>query len=386
MAKISLAYKKDGRLNGASLSLTKGIIKALGVNEKENEIIFEYKDKKINLIKGKTEFEEEKKNSLGEYLLLKKNHTVKFTKIKNSYITKISIPISILGDFGITEIDKEVIIKIDKNIVSIEKEVKNMENKNLESGKIITVKVNKGGVGKTFITTQLAAALALKGFKVLILTSDSQNNVSSYLTPRIRGEKEKLEFKSGLKNWVSKGEGDIFKLRENLYFIPLENNIFGAQFVVKLPIFLENMRKEYDYIFIDSIPTIKIDTTFVENSDKVIIPCFADEVTVEGVINVIYEAGAEKVLAIIVNKYEDKKIQKLYLEKIEEAIKNTDIVYPKPVKNTSDVQTLLYNGKTIWESKSKTMINIQESFNEVVDKLVDLKYGIVEEEEDEFAF
>lgn len=386
MAKISLAYKKDGRLNGASLSLTKGIIKALGVNEKENEIIFEYKDKKINLIKGKTEFEEEKKNSLGEYLLLKKNHTVKFTKIKNSYITKISIPISILGDFGITEIDKEVIIKIDKNIVSIEKEVKNMENKNLESGKIITVKVNKGGVGKTFITTQLAAALALKGFKVLILTSDSQNNVSSYLTPRIRGEKEKLEFKSGLKNWVSKGEGDIFKLRENLYFIPLENNIFGAQFVVKLPIFLENMRKEYDYIFIDSIPTIKIDTTFVENSDKVIIPCFADEVTVEGVINVIYEAGAEKVLAIIVNKYEDKKIQKLYLEKIEEAIKNTDIVYPKPVKNTSDVQTLLYNGKTIWESKSKTMINIQESFNEVVDKLVDLKYGIVEEEEDEFVF
>lgn len=386
MAKISLAYKKDGRLNGASLSLTKGIIQALGVNEKENEIIFEYKDKKINLIKGKTEFEEEKKNSLGEYLLLKKNHTVKFTKIKNSYITKISIPISILGDFGITEIDKEVIIKIDKNIVSIEKEVKNMENKNLESGKIITVKVNKGGVGKTFITTQLAAALALKGFKVLILTSDSQNNVSSYLTPRIRGEKEKLEFKSGLKNWVSKGEGDIFKLRENLYFIPLENNIFGAQFVVKLPIFLENMRKEYDYIFIDSIPTIKIDTTFVENSDKVIIPCFADEVTVEGVINVIYEAGAEKVLAIIVNKYEDKKIQKLYLEKIEEAIKNTDIVYPKPVKNTSDVQTLLYNGKTIWESKSKTMINIQESFNEVVDKLVDLKYGIVEEEEDEFAF
>lgn len=386
MAKISLAYKKDGRLNGASLSLTKGIIKALGVNDKENEIIFEYKDKKINLIKGKTEFEEEKKNSLGEYLLLKKNHTVKFTKIKNSYITKISIPISILGDFGITEIDKEVIIKIDKNIVSIEKEVKNMENKNLESGKIITVKVNKGGVGKTFITTQLAAALALKGFKVLILTSDSQNNVSSYLTPRIRGEKEKLEFKSGLKNWVSKGEGDIFKLRENLYFIPLENNIFGAQFVVKLPIFLENMRKEYDYIFIDSIPTIKIDTTFVENSDKVIIPCFADEVTVEGVINVIYEAGAEKVLAIIVNKYEDKKIQKLYLEKIEEAIKNTDIVYPKPVKNTSDVQTLLYNGKTIWESKSKTMINIQESFNEVVDKLVDLKYGIVEEEEDEFAF
>lgn len=385
MAKISLAYKKDGRLNGASLSLTKGIINALGVNEKENEVIFEYKDRNITLTKGITEFEEERKNSFGEYLFLKKNHSIKFTKVKNSYITKVSIPLSILGDFGISEKDRDVTITVDKNIVSIKKEVKNMENKNFENGKIITVKVNKGGVGKTFITTQLATALAMKGFKTLILTSDSQNNVSAYLTPRVKGEKKKLEFNTGLKNWVSKGEGDIFKLRENLYFIPLENNIFGAQFVVKLPIFLENMRKEYDYIFIDSIPTIKIDTTFVENSDKVIIPCFADEVTVEGVINVIYEAGAEKVLAIIVNKYEDKKIQKLYLEKIEEAIENTDIVYPKPIRNSSDIQTLLYNGKTVWESKAKSMTSIKESFNEVVDKLVLMKFGI-EEESDEFDF
>jgi chromosome partitioning protein len=385
MAKISLAYKKDGRLNGASLSLTKKIIQALGVNEKDNNIVFEYRDKKIFLIKGRTELEEERKNSLGEFLFLKKNHTIKFTKIKNSYITKVSIPISILGDFGITEKDKEVSIEIEKDKICIKKEVKIMGDKNFQSGKIITVKVNKGGVGKTFITTQLAAALAAKGFKTLILTSDSQNNVSSYLTPRVRGEKPKLEFKSGLKSWVSKGEGDIFKLRENLYFIPLENNIFGAQFVVKLPIFLEKMKEEYDYIFIDSIPTIKIDTTFVENSDKVIIPCFADEVTVEGVINVIYEAGAEKVLAIIVNKYEDKKIQKLYLEKIEEAIKNTDIVYPIPIKNSSDVQTLLYNGKTVWESKSKSMENIKSSFNEVIDKLILMKLGI-EEESDEFDF
>lgn len=385
MAKISLAYKKDGRLNGASLSLTKKLIQALEVNEKDNNIVLEYRDKEISLIKGRTEFEEEKRNSLGEILLLKKNHTIKFTKIKNSYITKVSIPISILGDFGITENDKEVDIEIEKNRVCIKKGVRVMENKNLENGKIITVKVNKGGVGKTFITTQLAAALAMKGFKTLILTSDSQNNVSSYLTPRVKDEKPKLEFKSGLKSWVSKGEGDIFKLRDNLYFIPLENNIFGTQFVVKLPIFLEKMRQEYDYIFIDSIPTIKIDTTFVENSDKVIIPCFADEVTVEGVINVVYEAGADKILAIIVNKYEDKKIQKMYLKKIEEAISNTDIIYPTPIKNSSDVQTLLYNGKTVWESKSKSINGIKKSFEEVIDKLILMKLGI-EEENDEFDF
>ena len=43
---------------------------------------------------------------------------------------------------------------------------------------IILVKNNKGGVGKTYITLQLAAHKALiKNKKTLILTSDSQNDV-----------------------------------------------------------------------------------------------------------------------------------------------------------------------------------------------------------------
>ncbi|WP_442878338.1 ParA family protein, partial [Cetobacterium sp.] len=49
------------------------------------------------------------------------------------------------------------------------------------SGKIITVKNNKGGVGKTFVTAQLASGLALLDNRVLVLTSDSQNNIFSYL-------------------------------------------------------------------------------------------------------------------------------------------------------------------------------------------------------------
>ena len=47
-------------------------------------------------------------------------------------------------------------------------------------GKVIIIKVNKGGVGKTFLTVQLGAGLASIGKKVLILTSDSQNNILHY--------------------------------------------------------------------------------------------------------------------------------------------------------------------------------------------------------------
>lgn len=40
---------------------------------------------------------------------------------------------------------------------------------------------------------------------------------------------------------------------------------------MKLPEVIEKFREKYDFILIDSIPTMKIDTVFVKSSDKVII-------------------------------------------------------------------------------------------------------------------
>ena len=231
-------------------------------------------------------------------------------------------------------------------------------------GEIITVKVNKGGVGKTFVTLQLGSYLALQGKKVLLLTSDSQNNIIDY------AGKNKDVIGKGLKEFVKSGKGDLIKLRKDLYFIPLESSTFGTQFLLKLPAFLEKMKSEYDYIIIDSIPTMKIDTVFVKCSDRLIIPCFCDKVTVEGAINVINEAGADKVLAIIINKYENKKIQNIFKEEITEAIKDTNILFPNPIVNTSEVEMLLFKGKTIWESKAKKVLEIQESFKTIGDYLL----------------
>ena len=63
---------------------------------------------------------------------------------------------------------------------------------------IILVKNNKGGVGKTYITLQLAAYKALiKNKKTLILTSDSQNDILKFAgikiedTSKVREEKRK---------------------------------------------------------------------------------------------------------------------------------------------------------------------------------------------------
>ncbi|MEG2588060.1 MAG: AAA family ATPase, partial [Cetobacterium sp.] len=136
-------------------------------------------------------------------------------------------------------------------------------------GKIISIKNNKGGVGKTFLATQIAAGLSYLENKVLILTSDPQNNVFNYL---FRGDKN---FRKGLKAEVLKKDGEYFRLRSDLYFLPLEDVKFSNQFIKELPLFLERAKTEFDYIVIDSIPTLKIDEIFLNESDAILVPNFA---------------------------------------------------------------------------------------------------------------
>ena len=83
---------------------------------------------------------------------------------------------------------------------------------------IILVKNNKGGVGKTYITLQLAAYKALiKNKKTLILTSDSQNDILKFAGIKIEDTS-----KFGLEDFIEGKSYKIKKLRENLFFLHLQ--------------------------------------------------------------------------------------------------------------------------------------------------------------------
>lgn len=236
----------------------------------------------------------------------------------------------------------------------------------MKKGKMITVKVNKGGIGKTTISTWLAHGLAELGYKTLLLTSDSQNNILDITFK----EEQKPLYNSGLKNWVTKGNGDIINIRKNLNFIPLENSIFSHNFLKKLPLFLEKLKEDYDFIINDSIPTIKLDKEFVNSSDKLIIPAFCDRSTVEGILNVIDEAGIDKIFAILVNKFENTETQKKYYKQLKEVLDNTNIIFPNPIPNKSQISKLIDQGKTIWESKSQQVQDIQDSLTTILYELI----------------
>ena len=225
-------------------------------------------------------------------------------------------------------------------------------------GEIIQIKVEKGGVGKTFIASNLAHLLTLLEYKVIILSIDSQNNVYSIFN------KINQRIKGSLKKSILSNEIYKIKLRENLDFIPIELYL-SPNILKEVPAFLRKFKKNYDYIVIDSLSALKVDNIFLENSDKIIIPAHGDKMTLQGIISIIKE-HREKIHSIIFNKYINTKTNKEYYEEIKEICKNSDIYISKPIKNNAFIAELIERGKTIWESRSKKIIETQEIFKNIV--------------------
>ena len=225
-------------------------------------------------------------------------------------------------------------------------------------GKIIQIKVEKGGVGKTFIASNLAHLLALLDYKVIILSIDSQNNVYSIFN------KVNQRIKGSLKKSILSNEIYKIKLRENLDFIPIELYL-SPNILKEVPAFLRKLKKNYDYIIIDSLPALKVDNIFLENSDKIIIPAHGDKMTLQGIISIIKE-HREKIHSIIFNKYINTKVNREYYKEIKEICKNSGIYISKPIKNNAFIADLIEKGKTIWESRSKKIIETQEIFKNIV--------------------
>ncbi|BEO95160.1 sporulation initiation inhibitor protein Soj [Fusobacterium nucleatum] len=225
-------------------------------------------------------------------------------------------------------------------------------------GEIIQIKVEKGGIGKTFIASNLAHLLALLEYRVIILSIDSQNNVYSIFN------KVNQRIKGSLKKSILSSEIYKVKLRENLDFIPIELYL-SPNILKEVPAFLRKLKKNYDYIIIDSLPALKVDNIFLENSDKIIIPAHGDKMTLQGIISIIKE-HREKIHSIIFNKYLNTKVNREYYKEIKEICKNSGIYISKPIKNNAFIAELIEKGKTIWESRSKKIIETQEIFKNIV--------------------
>ena len=155
---------------------------------------------------------------------------------------------------------------------------------------IISLANQKGGVGKTTSSINLAAALASEGKRVLLVDADPQANTSSGLGIEIKDLNHTIYecLIEGIDPHTAIVQTDIPKL----HLIPSHINLVGAEIEMLdkenrehlMKNILHIFRDEYDYILIDCSPTLGLITiNALTASDSVIIPVQCEFFVLEGI-------------------------------------------------------------------------------------------------------
>ncbi len=158
-------------------------------------------------------------------------------------------------------------------------------------GKAIAIFNQKGGVGKTTTNINLAACLALKGKKVLILDIDPQGNTTSGIGIRKKGL-EKTTYEVLIDEKMKVEEAILPTIVKNLDIVPASVQLAGAEIELvklegrekRLKRALDSVRDKYDYIFIDCPPSLGLLTiNSLTAVDSVLIPIQCEFYALEGV-------------------------------------------------------------------------------------------------------
>ena len=155
-------------------------------------------------------------------------------------------------------------------------------------GKIISVANQKGGVGKTTTTVNLATILAKRGKKVLLIDADPQGNATSGL-----GLDKDLEPSTYdiLVNDTSLEEAMQKTIIKNLKVCPANMDLAGAEVELVSMMSREQRLKEkvdiikdkFDYILIDCPPSLGLVTlNSFTASNSVLIPVQCEYFALEG--------------------------------------------------------------------------------------------------------
>jgi chromosome partitioning protein len=169
------------------------------------------------------------------------------------------------------------------------------------STRIFTVANQKGGVGKTTTTVNVAAALAMGGLRVLVIDLDPQGNASTALGVEHResaGVYEVLMGNAQMRDVVQKVAGFpvLDCVSSNTSLANAEINLVSmVARELQLKEAIESISVNYDYIFIDCPPSLGLLTiNAFAASKELLIPIQTEYYALEGLSQLLETYGVVK--------------------------------------------------------------------------------------------
>ncbi len=183
----------------------------------------------------------------------------------------------------------------------------------------ISVSISKGGVAKTTTAVNLSAGLALAGYKVLLVDSDTQGQDSYML-----GINTKAGLTELLTNELSPEEA-IVEARKNLWLLAGGKSLAGIKRLIDRKDFggemtlaeaLIPLETQYDYIIIDTSPgwdPLTVNVLFY--AKEILIPVALEIMSLQGLVEFLKSLSSiqryrkEISLKYIVPTFHDKRIK-----------------------------------------------------------------------------